>query len=88
MGNSTQYYGRPAKAAYSRRDWVACALGYFGVLTIATRGDLFGLSFSNPWGVLLADINLPVGRLLDLNTRRNADSVVSLVLSFGLALPI
>ncbi|MCJ8316585.1 DMT family transporter [Idiomarina sp.] len=72
-----------------RRDWVACALGYFGVLVIATRGDLLGLSFSNPWGVLLALIStfLWAGYWI-LNTRRNADSVVSLVLSFGLALPI
>ena len=90
MGNSTQYYGRPvSKAAYSSPRLGSLALGYLGVLVIATRGDILGMSFSNPWGVLLALIStfLWAGYWI-LNTPRNADSVVSLVLSFGLALPV
>ena len=77
------------KQSIRRRDWVACALGYFGVLVIATRGNILELSFSDPWGVTLALIStfLWAGYWI-LNTRRNADSVVSLVLSFGFALPI
>lgn len=77
------------KQKIRRRDWFACALGYFGVLVIATRGDVLGLSFSDPLGVVLALIStfLWAGYWI-LNTRRNADSVVSLVLSFGLALPV
>jgi drug/metabolite transporter (DMT)-like permease len=77
------------KQSIRRRDWFACALGYFGVLIIATRGNVLELSFSNPWGVALALIStfLWAGYWI-LNTRRNADSVVSLVLSFGFALPL
>ena len=40
-----------------RRDWAACCLGYFGVVVIATQGNLLALKFENPLGI--------VGQLLD-----------------------
>ena len=55
---------------------------------IATRGDVIGLSFSNLEGVLWALLSTFLWALYwIINTKRNADSVVQLVLAFGLSLP-
>lgn len=70
------------------QDWVACALGYAGVLVIATKGDLLGLSFDSPAGVGLALLStvLWAGYWI-LNTKNRADPVVAVLLGFLIALP-
>lgn len=76
------------KQPIRKRDWIASALGYLGVLLIATRGDLLGLSFSNPMGVFWALLSTFLwAAYWIINTKRNAESIVQLVLAFGLALP-
>ncbi len=37
-----------------KQDWIACVLSYFGVVVIATKGDILGLNFESPLGVGLA----------------------------------
>jgi drug/metabolite transporter (DMT)-like permease len=71
-----------------RQDWLACLLGYSGVVVIATKGDLLALHFDSPLGVELALLStlLWAGYWI-LNTRNTADPVVSVLLSFTLALP-
>ncbi|MBT43010.1 MAG: EamA family transporter [Idiomarina sp.] len=76
------------KQPIRKRDWAASALGYLGVLVIATRGDVLGLSFSNPIGVFWALLSTFLwAAYWIINTKRNAESIVQLVLAFGLALP-
>ncbi|WP_194756593.1 DMT family transporter [Aliidiomarina indica] len=71
-----------------KRDWVACAMGYLGVLFIATQGDIFSLSFTSPLGVGLALLStfLWAGYWI-LNTRHQAEPVLTLALCFGVAIP-
>lgn len=70
------------------QDWAACALGYAGVLVIATKGDVLGLSFDSPAGVGLALLStvLWAGYWI-LNTKNRADPVVAVLLGFLVALP-
>lgn len=72
-----------------KRDWIACGLGYAGVLVIATRGDILGLEFTNPLGVGLALLStfLWAGYWI-LNTRHKTDPVLTLTVCFGIAFPI
>lgn len=37
-----------------KQDWLACAFSYFGVVVIATQGDVLGMHFESPLGVGLA----------------------------------
>ena len=71
-----------------REDWLACALGYAGVVVIATKGDLLALEFDSPLGVGLALLStlLWAGYWI-LNTKNKADPVVSVLLGFVVALP-
>lgn len=71
-----------------KQDWIAAALGYVGVVVIATKGDLLALQFDSPLGVALALIStlLWAGYWI-LNTKNNADPVLGLLLSFLLSLP-
>ncbi len=48
-----------------KQDWIAAALGYAGVVVIATKGDLLGLEFDSPLGVGLALLSTVVGGILD-----------------------
>lgn len=70
------------------QDWLACALGYLGVVVIATKGDILGLQFDSPVGVGLALLStlLWAGYWI-LNTRNTADPVVGVLLGFLVALP-
>ncbi|CAH0524338.1 DMT family transporter [Vibrio hippocampi] len=70
------------------QDWVACLLGYLGVVVIATKGDILGLQFSSPAGVALALLStlLWAGYWI-INTKNKADPVVGVLLSFLVALP-
>ncbi|XEI33084.1 DMT family transporter [Aeromonas veronii] len=71
-----------------RRDGVAIVLGYFGALVIATKGDVFGLHFENPFGVALVLLSTLIwASYWILNTRNQGDPVVSLLLGFIISLP-
>ena len=70
------------------RDWAACGLGYFGVVVIATQGDLLALKFENPLGVGLALFStLLWASYWIINTRNTGNPVVSVLLAFALSLP-
>ncbi|EGS64051.1 permease of the drug/metabolite transporter (DMT) superfamily [Vibrio paracholerae 87395] len=71
-----------------KQDWIACALSYFGVVVIATKGDLLGLQFESPLGVGLALLStlLWAGYWI-LNTKNKADPIVGVLLGFLLAIP-
>ena len=78
------------KQSIRRRDWVAAALGYFGVLIIATGGNVlsFTEAMTSPLGVGLALFStLLWASYWILNTRRDSDAVVSLLLGFSVATP-
>lgn len=71
-----------------KQDWIAAALGYAGVVVIATKGDLLGLEFDSPLGVGLALLStlLWAGYWI-LNAKNQADPVIGLLLGFLLSLP-
>jgi drug/metabolite transporter (DMT)-like permease len=71
-----------------KQDWVACLFSYFGVIVIATKGDVLGLSFDSPTGVALALIStlLWAGYWI-LNTKNRADPIVGVLLGFLVAIP-
>ncbi|WP_105903676.1 DMT family transporter [Vibrio gangliei] len=70
------------------QDWFACLLGYLGVLVIATKGDLFALSFDSPLGVGLALLStlLWAGYWI-LNAKNKADPIIVVLLGFLVSLP-
>lgn len=69
------------------RDWLAVAMGYLGVLIIATEGAPFSLHFTSLTGVLLALASTFVWAGFWLaGTRSGRDPVVSLALYFLVAL--
>ena len=73
----------------SSYDLLAAGLCYFGVLLIATRGDLLGLNFANLNGVLFALASTVVWSLYwILNQKDQREPVVGLCLNFSFALPI
>ncbi|MGS2723196.1 DMT family transporter [Porticoccus sp. GXU_MW_L64] len=70
------------------RDWLACGLGYLGVVVIATQGNLLALKFENPLGVALALLStLLWASYWIINTRNSGDPVISVLLAFLLSLP-
>lgn len=70
-------------------DVVAGIVCYFGVLVIATRGQVFDLNFSDATGVSLALISTLVwASYWILNTRDQREPVLGLWLNFVLALPL
>lgn len=71
-----------------KQDWIACALSYFGVVVIATKGDVLGMQFDSPLGVGLALLStlLWAGYWI-LNTKNQADPVVGVLLGFVIAIP-
>ncbi|MFT6985503.1 MAG: drug/metabolite transporter (DMT)-like permease [Psychromonas sp.] len=71
-----------------KQDWIACTLGYAGVVVIATKGDLFALEFDSLLGVILALLStlLWAGYWI-LNTKNRADPAVGVLLGFLIALP-
>ena len=74
---------------FTLKNLIAVVLAYTGVLVIATRGDLLALEFENPLGVILgAGSSVFFASYWILNTRKPRDAVVSLLLCFGLSLPI
>ncbi|WP_102505385.1 DMT family transporter [Salinivibrio kushneri] len=72
-----------------RQDWIAAALGYFGVVVIATKGQLLSLQFDSPLGIGLALLStLLWAGFWVLNTKNPADPVLGILLSFMLSLPV
>lgn len=71
-----------------KQDWIACALGYVGVLIIATKGELLSLQFDSPLGVGLALLStlLWAGYWI-LNARNKANPVIVVLLGFVVSLP-
>lgn len=71
-----------------KQDWLACALGYLGVLIIATKGDVFALSFDSPLGVGLALLStLLWASYWILNAKNKADPILVVLLGFLVSLP-
>ncbi|MBY7959140.1 DMT family transporter [Vibrio fluvialis] len=71
-----------------KQDWIACALSYFGVVVIATKGDVLGMQFDSPLGVGLALLStLLWASYWILNTKNQADPVVGVLLGFVIAIP-
>ncbi|MBN3494238.1 DMT family transporter [Vibrio neptunius] len=71
-----------------KQDWIACTLSYFGVIVIATKGDVLGLSFESPLGVGLALLStLLWASYWILNTKNKADPIVGVLLGFLVAIP-
>ncbi len=74
---------------FSFKNLISIVLAYSGVVVIATQGQLLALDFKNPMGVILAlGSSVFFAAYWILNTRRPRDAVVSLMLCFGLSLPI
>lgn len=70
------------------RDWGACLLGYFGVVVIATQGNVMALKFENPLGVGLALFSTFLwASYWIINTRNTGNPIVGLLLAFLLSLP-
>ncbi|MBF4437905.1 EamA/RhaT family transporter, partial [Vibrio anguillarum] len=65
------------------------ALSYFGVIVIATKGDILAMQFDSPLGVGLALLStlLWAGYWI-LNTKNQADPVVGVLLGFLVANPL
>ena len=76
------------KQKIRRQDWIACVLSYFGVIVIATKGDILSMSFDSPLGVGLALLStlLWAGYWI-LNTKNKADPIVAILLGFLVATP-
>ncbi len=72
-----------------RQDWIAILLGYTGAMVIATRGDLLSLQFDDSIGVGLALLSTFIwAGYWILNTRNSVDPILSLTLTFLIALPM
>ncbi|MGO3738024.1 DMT family transporter [Marinomonas foliarum] len=70
-------------------DYMAAAACYFGVLYIATRGQIGSLEFSNASGVSFALVSTIIWALYWLlNTKDKRPSLVGLTLNFVFALPL
>ncbi len=70
-------------------DIVAGIVCYFGVLIIATKGEPFGLSFTNVQGVILALFSTVLWSLYWIfNAKNKADSLISLFSNFLFAIPM
>ncbi len=71
------------------RDIIAGIICYFGVLIISTKGEPFGLNFSNIEGVILALLSTVLWAFYWIfNTKSKSDPVVSLFSNFLFALPM
>ncbi|WP_432472885.1 DMT family transporter [Amphritea sp. HPY] len=74
---------------FTLKNLISIVLAYSGVLVIATQGDLLALNFKNPFGVALGlGSSLFFASYWIMNTRKPRDAIASLLLCFGLSLPI
>ncbi|MDO6564494.1 DMT family transporter [Amphritea sp. 1_MG-2023] len=75
--------------SFTFKKFISILLAYSGVIVIATQGNLLSLDFKNPLGVMLGvGSSLFFASYWILNTRAPRDAVVSLLLCFGLSLPV
>lgn len=73
----------------SRFDILAAVVCYFGVLVIATRGDVLSLNFANTKGVIFAVASTLVWSLYWIfNQKDTREPVVGLCLNFMVAVPM
>jgi drug/metabolite transporter (DMT)-like permease len=71
------------------KEIIAVIISYFGVFIISTKGNIFSLSFDNPFGVLLALGSTIIWAIYwILNTKDKRDPVLGLFLNFFCSLPI
>lgn len=61
-----------------KQDWIACAMSYLGVVVIATKGDLLGLQFESPLGLVSPCCRLCCGRDIGFSTPK-----IKLIRSLG-----
>lgn len=77
------------KQKLSVREILAILLSYSGVLVISTRGDVFGMNFSDPFGVALAlGSTLAWALYWIFNTRDSRPPLAGLFMNFLCALPL
>ena len=70
------------------RDITATFICYLGVVIIATHGDILGLRFSSPLGVILALASTVIWALYWIyNTKDDRDPIAGLLLNFIFGLP-
>jgi drug/metabolite transporter (DMT)-like permease len=71
-----------------KQDYLAATLCYIGVIIIATRGQILHLNFDHPLGIGLALLStLLWASYWILNTKNQADPVISVLLGFLIATP-
>ncbi len=77
------------KQQLRKQDLLAMVLGYFGVLVIATRGNVLAMQFDSVAGVLLALFStfLWAGYWI-INTRNQGEPVAGLLVAFCFSLPM
>lgn len=65
------------------RNWLALILSFFGVIIIATKGNILALKFENEFGVFLAIISsIFWGLYWVLNLKDSRESIQKLILNF------
>ena len=71
------------------KSFLSIIVCYFGVVVIATNGNIFSMQFVNPFGVFLMLISTVIWSLFWLfNTKNSNDSLVSLFLIFLFSFPL
>ena len=71
------------------QDIVAALVCYSGVLVIATHGDVLGLKFANPEGVMWALVSTVIWALYwILNSKQDGDATSALFRNFSCAIPL
>ena len=76
------------KQTIDLKSFMSIILCYFGVVVIATNGDIFSMQFENPFGVFLMLVSTVIWSLFWLfNTKNSHDSLVSLFLIFLFSFP-
>ena len=70
------------------KSFLSIIICYFGVVIIATNGNIYSMQFENPFGVFLMLISTVIWSLFWLfNTKNSHDSLVSLFLIFVFSFP-
>ena len=73
----------------TKADLFAALICYFGVVIIATRGDVLGMRFEDTTGLICALLSTVVWALYwILNRRQEQDPILGLCLNFSFALPV
>lgn len=74
------------KQPISKKDGIACLIGYLGVFVIATKGNIFDVQFDSGLGVGLAVFSTFLwSGFWIINAKNLTDSTVSLTINFSVA---